>query len=156
MVCCEYAKAFHLLLSSDPFCRNPGGIRFGSSEIYNVLETCFSFSEERKTSDAIEDALVVAQSIDGGTDERVILFVKLCDRSTLSQALEKKINLEIRSRRSPRHVPARVCSIFSCSLERFSDRPTGTCQIIQVDDIPYTLNGKRVEIPVKKVHSCDL
>ena len=24
-------------------------------------------------------------------------------------------------------------------------------QIIQVEDIPYTLNGKRVEVPVKKV-----
>lgn len=24
-------------------------------------------------------------------------------------------------------------------------------QIIQVEDIPYTINGKRVEVPVKKV-----
>ncbi|KAG1755681.1 hypothetical protein EDB19DRAFT_1924945 [Suillus lakei] len=94
---------------------NPGGIRFGSSEIYNVLETCFSFSEERNANDTIEDALVVAQSIEGGADERVILF--------------QKIRSEIRSRRSPRHVPARI---------------------IQIDDIPYTLNGKRVEIPVQK------
>lgn len=109
---------------------NPGGIRFGSSEIYNVLETCLSISEERNANDAIEDALVVAQSIDGGADERVILFVKLYDKRALSIEMEQKIRSEIRSRRSPRHVPARI---------------------IQVNDIPYTLNGKRVEIPVKKI-----
>jgi acetoacetyl-CoA synthetase len=110
---------------------NPGGIRFGSSEIYNVLETCFSFSEERNANDAnIEDALVVAQSIEGGADERVILFVKLCGKQALSIEAEQKIRSEIRLQRSPRHVPARI---------------------IQVDDIPYTLNGKRVEVPVKKI-----
>lgn len=76
---------------------------------------CFSPSEERNTADTIEDALVVAQSTEGGADERVILFVKLCDGRTLSKELENKISLEIRSRRSPRHVPARVCSIFSSS-----------------------------------------
>lgn len=116
---------FQLLSNSDPFYRNPGGIRFGSSEIYNVLETCFSFSEERNTTDRIEDALVVAQSIEGGTDEQVILFVKLCDQM-LSKELEKKIRLEIRSRRSPRHVPARVCSIFSTSLGTLADWSAGT------------------------------
>ncbi|KAG1754052.1 uncharacterized protein EDB91DRAFT_1043870, partial [Suillus paluster] len=110
---------------------NPGGIRFGSSEIYNVLETCFSFSEERNANDTIEDALVVAQSIEAGADERVILFIKLYSKGALSIEMEKQIRLEIRSRRSPRHVPARI---------------------IQVDDIPYTLNGKRVEVPVKKVY----
>jgi acetoacetyl-CoA synthetase len=110
---------------------NPGGIRFGSSEIYNVLETCFSFSEERNANDAnIEDALVVAQSIEGGADERVILFVKLCGKQALSIEAEQKIRSEIRLQRSPRHVPGRI---------------------IQVDDIPYTLNGKRVEVPVKKI-----
>ncbi|KAG8771042.1 hypothetical protein FRC16_006135, partial [Serendipita sp. 398] len=37
---------------------------------------------------------------------------------------------EIRSRRSARHVPA-LC--------------------LQVQDIPYTLNGKKVEVPVRKI-----
>lgn len=29
--------------------------------------------------------------------------------------------------------------------------PCNAAQIVQVEDIPYTLNGKRVEVPVKKV-----
>lgn len=79
---------------------------------------CFSFSEERNANDTIEDALVVAQSIEGGTDERVILFVKLYGKRTLSIEMEQRIRSEIRSRRSPRHVPARVCSIFISPPER--------------------------------------
>lgn len=54
------------------------------------------------------DAVVVGQKIDGGADERVVLFVKLPPGQTLSNDLEQKIRLEIRKRRSPRHVPARV------------------------------------------------
>lgn len=48
----------------------------------------------------------------------------------LSTDLEKKIKSEVRIRRTPRHVPA---------------------MIIQVEDIPYTLTSKRVEVPVKKI-----
>jgi len=106
---------------------NPGGIRFGSAELYDVIELCFAFPG---TEFSIVDSLAVGQKIDKGSDERVILFVKLAEGQQLSAELEKKIYSEIRSRRSPRHVPARV---------------------IQAPDIPYTLNGKRVEVLVKKV-----
>ncbi|KAG8794934.1 hypothetical protein FRC16_010288 [Serendipita sp. 398] len=113
---------------------NPGGIRFGSAEIYEVLEACFS---EMNTHDAsgspseltILDSLCVGQKI-SESDERVILFVRLGDGIALSDTLVKKIAAEIRSRRSARHVPA-LC--------------------LQVQDIPYTLNGKKVEVPVRKV-----
>lgn len=110
--------------------RNPGGIRFGSAEIYDVLEICFSSSATLNPAHVIVDCLVVGQSIDGGMDERVILFVQLAAGEILSADLEKKIKSEIRARRTPRHVPA---------------------MIIQVEDIPYTLNAKRVEVPVKKI-----
>ncbi|KAH7914344.1 hypothetical protein BJ138DRAFT_1079714 [Hygrophoropsis aurantiaca] len=109
---------------------NPGGIRFGSSEIYDVLDTCFGPSPGRDPADTVEDFLAVGQAIDNGTDERVILFVKLQEGRTLSLEMEKRIKSEIRSRRSPRHVPARI---------------------VQIIDVPYTLNGKRVEVPVKKI-----
>ncbi|KZT12742.1 acetoacyl-CoA synthetase [Laetiporus sulphureus 93-53] len=108
---------------------NPGGIRFGSAEIYDVIELCFSPSTSH-AGHAIVDCLVVGQSIADGTDERVILFVKLLEGQTLTPELEKKIKAEVRSRRSARHVPARI---------------------IQVRDIPYTVNMKRVEVPVKKI-----
>jgi len=107
---------------------NPGGIRFGSSEIYDVLDICFSNIANSGMS--LVDSLAVGQKIDGGVDERVVLFVKLLHGQALSDELEQRIKSEIRARRSPRHVPARV---------------------IQVPDIPYTLNGKRVEVLVKKI-----
>jgi len=89
--------------------RNPGGVRFGSSEIYDVLATCFV------SADSPVDAVAVGQKIDGGADERVVLFVKLPPGQTLSNDLEQKIRLEIRKRRSPRHVPARV-SVLSYNI----------------------------------------
>ncbi|KAG5643955.1 hypothetical protein DXG03_009306 [Asterophora parasitica] len=58
----------------------------------------------------IVDALAVGQKIEGGTDERVVLFVKLPEGHILSADLEQKIKTEVRNRRSPRHVPARVCT----------------------------------------------
>ncbi|KAL4075852.1 hypothetical protein J3A83DRAFT_4089711 [Scleroderma citrinum] len=109
---------------------NPGGVRFGSSEIYEVLEACFAPVPGHTTADKIEDALVVGQAIGGGVDERVILFLKLSGGKLLSMDMETKIKAEIRARRTARHVPARI---------------------VQVQDIPYTLNGKRVEVPVKKI-----
>ncbi|OSD04284.1 acetoacyl-CoA synthetase [Trametes coccinea BRFM310] len=108
---------------------NPGGVRFGSAEIYDVIEHCFAPTSTH-AAHTIVDSLVVGQSIAQGTDERVILFVKLLEGQMLTDELEKRIKGEIRARRSARHVPARI---------------------IQVDDIPYTVNMKRVEVPVKKI-----
>lgn len=105
-------------------------VRFGSAEIYDVVENCFSPSAKSNLAHIVVDCLAVGQSIDAGTDERVILFVQLAAGQSLSTDLENKIKSEIRTRRSPRHVPA---------------------MIIQVRDIPYTLNSKRVEVPVKKI-----
>ncbi|KAI0751968.1 acetoacetyl-CoA synthetase [Irpex lacteus] len=108
---------------------NPGGVRFGSAELYDVIDLCFS-PEATHHAHTIIDCLAVGQLIASGTDERVILFVKLLEGETLTEELVKRIKHEIRSRRSARHVPA---------------------QVIQVADIPYTINGKRVEVPVKKI-----
>lgn len=86
---------------------NPGGIRFGSAEIYDVIELCFSPAVSH-AGHTIVDCLAVGQSIAKGTDERVILFVKLLEGQTLGADLEKRIRAEIRARRSARHVPAEV------------------------------------------------
>lgn len=50
---------------------NPGGIRFGPTDIYSVLGT-LTFAKE-----GVEDTLVVGLMCDGGADEKVILFVKV-------------------------------------------------------------------------------
>ncbi|KAF7790811.1 hypothetical protein EIP86_001768 [Pleurotus ostreatoroseus] len=108
---------------------NPGGVRFGSAELYDVIDLCFA-PEASHHPHTIVDCLAVGQSIAQHTDERVILFVKLLEGEVLSDELQKRIKNEIRARRSARHVPAKI---------------------IQVQDVPYTLTGKRVEVPVKKI-----
>ena len=76
----------------------------------------------------IEDSVVVGHKVDG--DEEVVLFLKLAEGSNLNDDLIKKIKIAIRTNCSPRHVPS---------------------VIKQVPDIPYTINGKKVEIAVKKI-----
>ena len=50
---------------------NPGGIRFGPTDIYSVLE-----SDEFSLL-GVEETLVVGLLVEGGADEKVILFVKV-------------------------------------------------------------------------------
>ena len=78
----------------------------------------------------IEDSLVVGQK--WKNDERIILFVKMISGIELTQDLKKKIQQNIRVNISPRHVPSKI---------------------LAVQDIPYTLNMKKVELAVKKVIS---
>jgi acetoacetyl-CoA synthetase len=76
----------------------------------------------------IEDSVVVGKKTED--DEMVVLFVKLNLGYQLDQLLTDKIRKMIRSGCSPRHVPSVV---------------------IEVPDIPYTINGKKVEVAVKKI-----
>jgi len=78
--------------------------------------------------DEIDDSVIVGQQWHG--DERVVLFLKLKPGIILDESLIKKISTNIRSGCSPRHVPAMIKA---------------------VNDIPYTLNGKKVEVAVKKI-----
>jgi len=50
---------------------NPGGIRFGPTDIYSVLEN------DEYSKLGIEETLVVGLMVEGGADEKVILFVKV-------------------------------------------------------------------------------
>ena len=75
----------------------------------------------------IEDSVVIGQKWED--DERVVLFVKLNEGMLLDDDLKVKISKLIRSNCSPRHVPA---------------------IILETIGVPYTLNGKKVEIAVKK------
>lgn len=74
---------------------NPNGVRFGSSEIYNIVE---AFEE-------VSDSLCVPQyNADG--EERVILFLKMAPGKPFSSDLVSKIRGAIRKALSARHVPA--------------------------------------------------
>lgn len=78
--------------------------------------------------DEVIESVVVGQAWQN--DTRVILFVKLRNGLTLDQALKDKIKQNIRTHTTPRHVPAKI---------------------IQVADVPKTINGKLVEIAVRDI-----
>lgn len=79
---------------------NPGGVRIGTAEIYDPVE---SLPE-------IQDSLVIGQQIDG--DVRIILFVVLRDGQTLTNELKDRIRAKIRETQTPRHLPARIIQIL--------------------------------------------
>jgi len=98
---------------------NPNGVRFGSAEIYNIVE---HFSE-------IADSLCVGQRTPDG-EERVILFLKMAENFEFEPNVLDKLRNQIRTNLSARHVPT---------------------LILPITDIPYTVNGKKVEVAVKKI-----
>lgn len=81
---------------------NPSGVRFGSGEIYTVLE---------QFSSVLDDSLCVGQRRPQDTDERVLLFVKMRKGEKFSGALEGRIRAAIRNALSARHVPAFVFEV---------------------------------------------
>ncbi|KAJ2721967.1 hypothetical protein GGI07_003617 [Coemansia sp. Benny D115] len=110
----------HMLGRSDGTL-NPAGVRFGSAELYNIVDT---YPE-------VADSLVVGQR--QGVDERVLMFLQMAEGHEMTPDLIRRISVHIRSQLSPRHVPALIL------------QATG--------GIPYTVNGKKVEIAVKKLVS---
>jgi acetoacetyl-CoA synthetase len=97
---------------------NPGGVRIGTAELYTAVEGLTEIAE----------TLAVAQDWQG--DVRIVLFVRLQPGYELDEALAKKIRGTIRSRTTPRHVPAKI---------------------IAVPDLPRTLSGKLSELAVRNV-----
>ena len=76
----------------------------------------------------VRDSLVVGQDWEG--DVRVLLFVVLAEGTDLTEEMKAGIKKAIREGCSPRHVPAKI---------------------LAVRDIPHTLNGKKVELAVRKI-----
>ena len=77
----------------------------------------------------IRDSLIVNLERPDGSDW-MPLFVMLSPGALLDEALKTRICKALRTEYSPRHVPD---------------------EIIEVPDIPYTISGKKMETPVKKV-----
>jgi acetoacetyl-CoA synthetase len=97
---------------------NPGGVRIGTAEIYNPVESL----------DEVVDSLVIGQK--WKDDLRIVLFVQLAEGLSLTDELAKTIRQTIREKSTARHVPAIV---------------------LQVDEIPHTINGKKVEVAVTRI-----
>ncbi|KAF9237547.1 acetoacetate-CoA ligase [Melanogaster broomeanus] len=107
---------------------NPSGVRFGSAEIYKLV------NGETEGLQEVEDALCVGQRREGENDERVLLFLKMREGSNgkLGKEVRERVRSVIKEGLSRRHVPA---------------------GIFEVEDIPYTVNGKKIEIAVKQIIS---
>lgn len=77
---------------------NPSGVRFGSSEIYQVIEN--EFPSE------ITDSLCVGQRRPSDTDERVMLFLLLKPGVPFTKNIINRVNTTISQKLSRRHVPS--------------------------------------------------
>jgi acetoacetyl-CoA synthetase len=100
---------------------NRQGVRMGTSEIYRATSTV----------EEVIDALVVdVPSENGEGDLWMVLFVVLRDGVTLDGELEAQIKRRVREDCSPRHVPN---------------------QILQIEEVPRTLSGKVLEVPIKRI-----
>ena len=78
---------------------NPGGVRLGTAEIYNVIEKL----------NEIQESIVIGQS--WKNDIRIILFVVLNPGYNLNDKIKDKIKKIIRTKASPRHVPSKIIAI---------------------------------------------
>jgi acetoacetyl-CoA synthetase len=76
----------------------------------------------------VAESIAIAQ--DWQNDVRIVLFVRLREGVTLTDELQAKIRDTIRRNSTPRHVPAKI---------------------IQVADLPRTVNGKLTELAVRNI-----
>ncbi|KAF7509118.1 hypothetical protein GJ744_008345 [Endocarpon pusillum] len=103
---------------------NPSGVRFGSGEIYAVVDARFG--------EVVADSICVGQKRPSDTDESVMLFVLMKSGRKFTPGLVNDIKAAIRKELSPRHVPR---------------------YIFETPEIPTTVNLKKVELPVKQIVS---
>ncbi|MFT3791872.1 MAG: acetoacetate--CoA ligase [Rudaea sp.] len=77
----------------------------------------------------VADSLIVCIELPGG-NFFMPLYVKLKPGFELTEDVQKRINQRLRADCSPRHVPDRIYAVAA---------------------IPYTLTGKKMEVPVRKI-----
>jgi acetoacetyl-CoA synthetase len=104
---------------------NPQGIRFGSSDIYSITESA-------PFNSTISATLCVGRRRPHDSDEKVFLFVVMQSGKSFTGQLAVELKDAIRKGLSSRHVP------------RF---------VIGVNEVPMTVNGKKVETLVKQIIS---
>lgn len=77
----------------------------------------------------IQDSLVVCIDKEDGSSV-MNLYIKMNTGKSFSQKVERAIKDKLKTKYSPRHVPD---------------------HIVEVPDIPYTMSGKKLELPVKRL-----
>ena len=81
---------------------NPGGVRFGSGEVYTIME---------QFSVPIDDSLCIGQRRPQDEDERVLLFVKMREGYKFTPKLDNDIKIAIKQGLSARHVPSYIFEV---------------------------------------------
>jgi acetoacetyl-CoA synthetase len=109
-----------LILGRSDGVLNPSGVRFGSGEVYAVMD---QFKRE------IDDNLCVGQRRQHDKDETVLLFLKMRPGHPFTPDLENRIRIAVKTALSARHVPK---------------------YIFETEDIPVSgvipdLNGERID-----------
>lgn len=89
-------------------------------------------SEFYQVIDGLQEILdsVVIDTGGSGREGRLLLFVVPAAGGQLDEALKQRIRDALRRELSPRHVPD---------------------EIHQIDEVPKTLNGKKMEVPIKQI-----
>ncbi|KAI0840000.1 acetoacetyl-coenzyme A synthetase [Hypoxylon sp. FL0890] len=103
---------------------NPSGVRFGSAEIYSVLE--------RNFADRVADSICVGQRRPQDNDESVMLFLLMRPGHKFDKKLVNEVKEAVKTELTKRHVPKYV---------------------FETPEIPTTVNLKKVELPVKQIVS---
>jgi acetoacetyl-CoA synthetase len=98
---------------------NRQGIRMGTSEIYQAVESI---------PEVVESLVIDLEML--GHESFMALFVVLREGVELGEGLKSRIRQQIRQDISPRHVPDEIYAIH---------------------EVPYTLSGKRMEVPVRRI-----
>jgi len=81
--------------------------------------------------DEVKDSLIVCIDYKDGT-QKMPMFVQLNEGLELNMKLKQKIKKKIKREYSSRHIPDKI---------------------FQISEIPYTISGKKMEAPVKKILS---
>ena len=76
---------------------NPSGVRFGSTEIYTIIDSHFR--------DTIQDSICIGQRRPQDNDESVMLFLLMQPGKKFTRRLVQKVKAAIKKETSPRHVP---------------------------------------------------
>ncbi|MFA0283613.1 acetoacetate--CoA ligase [Vibrio sp. 10N.222.55.F12] len=104
---------------------NPGGVRIGTAEIYQQVNTI----------EGIIDSIAVGKDVD--RNEQIWLFVQLQQGVDLDDELLTAIKSKLKSSCSPRHVPSQIFAI--------SDVPkTRSGKLVELA-VKQVINGKSVE-----------
>jgi acetoacetyl-CoA synthetase len=103
---------------------NRGGVRMGTSEFYRIVESL---------PEVLGSLVIDTTGLGPDGKEapgKLLLFVALVDGAQFDDALAQRIRERIKAELSPRYLPD---------------------EIFNVAEIPQTLNGKKLEVPVKRI-----